>query len=453
MMGVRQLRLVFWAAIAFALSGSEAVADYSSALRWFSGLAENERSDIQRGLVLTGDYASLVDDEFGPGTFKAIKDYQRRKGYFPTGELTSDQNSALQAEAGAIFRDFGFDLVRDERSGIAVAVPLTFLSAKTNTLHGVSFSSPGGEVALETLRSTTAGTRFADLFAAEAAPSAGKVITYQSFHDSFFVVSGYRGNRSFYTLYQNAETEAVGYSVSWLQAYEAQGTLLAVLAASYSAPIKSLPMAPEPVEVGPDPPGSIRIGAFVVLKDYPSIIALDGDIGPTSEADFRKAIDARPLANVIVLNSNGGQVSAALLIAYEIAAAHLNTAIPEGLSCYSACAYLYFAGEARQADGNLGVHQIYGDELDTSGAQSVLSIVLDMLDEFRVSQGVISVMLSTPPSDMHVFSPEEVVALEINRGEKVALEGGPSSAPPSSVGGSPEATGAEAPRPPIDLGL
>jgi hypothetical protein len=50
-----------------------------------------------------------------------------------------------------------------------------------------------------------------------------------------------------------------------------------------------------------------------------------------------------------------------------------------------------------------------------------LSDVLDALQDFGVSQGVISLMLRTPPDQMHVFNSSEIASLGIDRPQQAAL--------------------------------
>ena len=132
-----------------------------------------------------------------------------------------------------------------------------------------------------------------------------------------------------------------------------------------------------------------------------------------------RALAARPEARIIALNSPGGAVDSALTMANKIHKLGLSTYVPPQMGCYSACAYMYFAGAGRQAAGELGVHQISSEVADVVFTQSTLGNVLDALELYGVAQPVISKMLRTPPDDMYIFSGEEIEALGINRGEAI----------------------------------
>ncbi len=124
----------------------------------------------------------------------------------------------------------------------------------------------------------------------------------------------------------------------------------------------------------------------------------------------------------------------ALLIADDVHERKIATLIPKGSRCYSACAYLFLAGIERQADGELGVHQISSDEPNLVSAQLSISDIIDVLNRFETPIQVLTVMFRTPPDDMHVFTAAEVEEFSINRRAGIA-------APPTELvaGDAPEA--------------
>ncbi|WEJ33215.1 PAN domain-containing protein [Devosia sp. SD17-2] len=158
-----------------------------------------------------------------------------------------------------------------------------------------------------------------------------------------------------------------------------------------------------------------RIGAFVVSDNSQSAILLDGDIGVSTPLEFRRALALRPNAKVVVLSSDGGLVASALLIADDIHARGLSTVVPTGARCYSACSFIFFAGNERLAEGELGVHQMWSETPDPSGVQSTVSDILEVLTRFDTPTEVFTRMFRTPSEDMYVFTQGELEALEINR--------------------------------------
>jgi len=172
------------------------------------------------------------------------------------------------------------------------------------------------------------------------------------------------------------------------------------------------------VEAGSRSPVS-QFGAFLIPSDLPSVIVLNGEIGPATPLDFRRALKAAPDAAIVVLNSVGGDVDSGLLIAQDIHSRGLATYVPPKMACYSACSYLFFAGAQREVDGVLGVHQLAMTSPDLVYAQSTISDVLDTLHEFGVSQEVVSIMLRTPPDQVHIFTPQEITEFGIDHGEPI----------------------------------
>jgi hypothetical protein len=161
--------------------------------------------------------------------------------------------------------------------------------------------------------------------------------------------------------------------------------------------------------------GDERIGSFAIFDDAPDAIFLLGPVTINAPLEFRRALTLRPEARIVVLDSPGGLVPSALLIADDIHQRGLSTAIPKEFGCYSACAFIFFAGRERLVEGELGVHQMASDEPDPEGMQYTISDLLEALEKYDVSGGVITRMFRTPAEEMYVFSTAEIEDLGLNR--------------------------------------
>ena len=64
------------------------------------GLTVAERVDLQRGLIRLGYPANRTDGVFGPGTRRAIAEWQADEGETATGYLTADQVRLIRVETG-----------------------------------------------------------------------------------------------------------------------------------------------------------------------------------------------------------------------------------------------------------------------------------------------------------------------------------------------------------------
>lgn len=161
--------------------------------------------------------------------------------------------------------------------------------------------------------------------------------------------------------------------------------------------------------------GEKTFGPFIVDDADKGVIALNGDIDVNSALSFRRALQAAPDAKLVTLNSPGGNVQMGLLIADDIHQRKLATYIPKGSKCYSACFFVFLAGNERKVDGELGVHQISSDAPDLVGAQLAISDIIEVLNRFGTPMDVMHVMFKTPPDDMHVFTLEEIERYHLNR--------------------------------------
>lgn len=161
--------------------------------------------------------------------------------------------------------------------------------------------------------------------------------------------------------------------------------------------------------------GTKTFGPFTIDDTKPDVITLNGEIDVNSGLAFRRSLQAAPNAKLVTLNSPGGNVQMGLLIADDIHQRKLATYIPNGSKCFSACSFVFLAGDERKVDGALGVHQFSSDSPDLVGAQLAISDIIEVLNRFGTPMDVMQIMFKTPPNDMHVFSQDEVERYKLNR--------------------------------------
>lgn len=411
-------RLLFVLSLLFVLAPVAAEASFDTSKQWFERLPEGQRSDIQTDLILLGHYDFLIDGRFGRATFDAIADFQKSQGRAGSGVLSAPDLKAMRELADRIQQRLGMRPVSDQPAHVSMIIPANLLTRRTPTEQGTSYVSADGEISLETMHASLADQSLRDLFDTMTAHDPERTVTYRSLGDTRFVVSGMIGQYSFYTMFLAAGDEAIGYSLAWGKSYADEGAISSVWLASHFSPLGSLPSEPGTKFAGAPAAGR---SAFDLPPDEPDVIALNAEITRTTPGDLDRALDARPGARTLVLNSPGGAVDSALVVAQEVRRRGMRTYVPDGMGCYSACAYVFFAGENRIADGELGVHQISQDVADIVLTQITIGDILDALDEFGVQHQVISYMLRTPPEDMYVFSRLEVSDLGINRGDPIRV--------------------------------
>ncbi|WP_421760169.1 peptidoglycan-binding protein [Devosia sp.] len=414
------LRLTIWLLLA-CFQAQPVLAAFDDSQAWFDDLSIDDREATQADLLLLGHCDFLVDGQFGRGTFDAITSFQRSQGRPDTGVLTAPERASLNELAAKVNDRLGIAPVNDAAGHVDMFIPTALLTKREPTDAGTSYASNDGEFSLETMHASLTEQSFADLYASVLKPDADRVISYQSFSDTRFVVTGTVGKYSFYTMFLAAGGEAVGYSLAWGKGYSNEGAITSVYLASHFSPVGSIAPGEGDKTSATDLPPDQQ-SAFRLPKDERDVIILNADITAATPAEFDKALKARPQARIVVLNSPGGAVDSALAMARQIRRLGLSTYVPRDMGCYSACSYIFFAGVDREADGELGVHQISADVADLVLAQTTLGDLLDALEEFGVKHQVISHMLRTPPEDMYVFSPHELREYGINHGPPITVK-------------------------------
>ena len=146
-----------------------------------------------------------------------------------------------------------------------------------------------------------------------------------------------------------------------------------------------------------------------------------GTVQPESDMILKRALKSEPQTKVLVLASLGGSLYGGIRASGIIKQAGLDTYVPEGVACLSACSSMFFAGKNRWVKGELGVHQFRSVEVDEevlagvkkveSDAQYAISDVITVLSDYDLPSFVLPRMLATHWTDMHIFTDTEKYAL------------------------------------------
>ena len=169
--------------------------------------------------------------------------------------------------------------------------------------------------------------------------------------------------------------------------------------------------------------GLTLFGSFLHSTKVPNALFLLADISSNDSWELRRALRTHDI-DTIILASNGGIVAEGLRMAGIIFDKQLTTYVPDAPSadgCYSACAYMFFAGKNKLSDGQLGVHQVgyyedksaenvtrkQGEALEQ--AQYTTSEIIGFLNEFETPPWVYERMFRS--KEMYVFTADEKVDL------------------------------------------
>jgi hypothetical protein len=166
-------------------------------------------------------------------------------------------------------------------------------------------------------------------------------------------------------------------------------------------------------------------GPFAVDQVRPNVAYLNGEIVRDTADNFLAMLEEHPDIVLLVLNSPGGLTEVARAVAETIYALGIDTFIPEGAECLSACSTIYFGGRQHVVMGELGVHRSVSSRPFDNSAQiaALLGFTLESWMHFGVPIEAILATYRTRNEEIHVFTPEEVVRFGLNRGEVSALQG------------------------------
>jgi hypothetical protein len=152
-------------------------------------------------------------------------------------------------------------------------------------------------------------------------------------------------------------------------------------------------------------------------------LRFDGSIEPGSAERFAEEIGKRgDYIKTVVLNSPGGSVADALVIATMIREAGFNTEIASGSYCASSCPLVFAGGTERAAaeDASIGVHRVFAADA-TAGtpasgmdnAQAVSAECQRFLLEMGVDPRVWIHAMETPKDELFYFTPDEMIKLNL----------------------------------------
>lgn len=119
-----------------------------------------------------------------------------------------------------------------------------------------------------------------------------------------------------------------------------------------------------------------EFGQYQILKadavdqktgDLMSVLILDGGISTGLSEKLAEAIELYPDIDTLVLNSKGGNIEESFELYRLIRKHRLNSWVPQGKYCLSACAEAFLAGEKQFITGVLGFHSAWYNWLPQMG--------------------------------------------------------------------------------------
>ena len=203
-----------------------------------AGIPPAEWQKIQAALYWAGDYAT---EAAGGGALDAaIRNFQKRNKSKITGVLTSEQRSALVSAADSHEQEFGWSVVVDPATGVRIGLPSKLVPNAREAANGTRWSSPHGEVQVETFRLKDA--KLAALFDEEKKKTP-RTIEHSVLNDDNFIISGMQGLKLFTVRAKARDGEIRGFTLMYDQMME--GIVAPVMVAMATA-FSPFPERPAP---------------------------------------------------------------------------------------------------------------------------------------------------------------------------------------------------------------
>lgn len=118
---------------------------------------------------------------------------------------------------------------------------------------------------------------------------------------------------------------------------------------------------------------------------------------------------------MVFLNSDGGDVEAAIAIGRQLRKFHASVFTWENGRCYSSCVFILAGGVNRYLSNTIGIHRPYSLSTDARSLQTIqveqrriAKLAKDYLEEVNVLPSLYDAMVSIPPESIQLLSASEL---------------------------------------------
>lgn len=138
------------------------------------------------------------------------------------------------------------------------------------------------------------------------------------------------------------------------------------------------------------------------------VVRISGDFATGDAEKFLTATDGAANA-IVLLESNGGDLQTGLDIGSLVRMRGYGTAVPDGQSCYSACALTWLGGTKRivGTDGHVSFHAAYVLENGSARESGVANALVGAyLSKLGLKENAVVFLTSAPPDDFNELDAE-----------------------------------------------
>lgn len=149
-------------------------------------------------------------------------------------------------------------------------------------------------------------------------------------------------------------------------------------------------------------------------------MVIHGPISATDVGAVQSYVEAADLLvgdeagalKMLILNSDGGDLGAAMKIGRIVREHGYFAQVQPKARCLSACVYILAAAKRKQVLGSVGVHRPYFGSYEGGNAGKDIAKTLQGSKQFfrevNIPEGLAEIMFSTPPEEIKILSAEEL---------------------------------------------
>jgi hypothetical protein len=206
-----------------------------------TNISATDLMKIEQELYWSGDYSAVLNGEDRLQT--AIKSFQKRTKARITGTLTDEQRAELVAAADRHTQEFGWRVVVDPSTGVRIGLPTKLVPDTHDAVHGTRWSSPHGEVQVETFR--IRDSSLAAVFEQQKKAPKTRRIEHSVLNDDGFLITGMQGLKYFSVRAKQRDGEVRGFTLLYDQMMEGIVAPAAVAMTSAFSPFpeRAMPFA------------------------------------------------------------------------------------------------------------------------------------------------------------------------------------------------------------------
>lgn len=173
---------------------------------------------IQEALAWTGHYDGPIDGRPRSAVQSSVTRFQRESGFRPTGHLSAQEVDHLLEEGDNARAAAGYEPFTDQRTGITIGVPRALTPKMEQSERGTRFAAEDGRVSIELVR--IPGSSLGAFRQAVVAGHPDLRVTYSAGGKGWYVVTGFIGDRQFYSRARLDPPGLVAFAVTYESALE-----------------------------------------------------------------------------------------------------------------------------------------------------------------------------------------------------------------------------------------